>query len=73
MHYNRRMFIEDDKLPQDVVRKKLSDTRDALCCLECGFESAFSSMDKDAIGRPFTQWSCTTAMSIGISPLSADY
>jgi hypothetical protein len=46
------MFIEDDKLPQDVVRKKLSDTRDALCCLECGFESAFSSMDKDAIGRP---------------------
>jgi hypothetical protein len=35
------MFIDDDKLPEDVVRKKYSDTRDALCCLNCGFESDF--------------------------------
>jgi hypothetical protein len=25
------MFIEDDKLPQDVVRKAYGDTRHALC------------------------------------------
>jgi hypothetical protein len=46
------MFIEDDKLPDDVVRKKHSDTRHALCCLDCGFESEFNSTVQDAIGRP---------------------
>ena len=30
---NRLMFVEDARLPQDVVRKQYSDTRDALCCL----------------------------------------
>jgi hypothetical protein len=32
------MFIEDSKLPDDVVRKHYSEGRDALCCLECGLE-----------------------------------
>ena len=46
------MFIEDDKLPDDVVRKKNSDTRHALCCLECGFELEFNPTVQGAIGRP---------------------
>jgi hypothetical protein len=46
------MFIEDDKLPDDVVRKKHSDTRHTLCCLECGFESEFNPTVQGAIGRP---------------------
>jgi hypothetical protein len=50
--YNRLMFIEDDKLPDDVVRKKHSDIRHALCCLDCGFESEFNPTVQGAIGRP---------------------
>jgi hypothetical protein len=50
--YNERMFIEDDKLPLDAVRKRYSDTSHALCCLECGLESEFNPTVKDAIGRP---------------------
>jgi hypothetical protein len=46
------MFIEDDKLPGDVVRKKYSDTRHALCCLECGFEWEFDPTAPGSIGRP---------------------
>jgi hypothetical protein len=46
------MFIEDDKLPDDVVRKKYSDTRHALCCLDCGFEWEFDPMVQGSIGRP---------------------
>jgi hypothetical protein len=46
------MFIADDKLPEDVVRKKYSDTRDALCCLNCGFESDFDPTVQGSIGRP---------------------
>ena len=50
--YNRLMFVEDAKLPQDVARKKYSDTRDALCCLNCGFEWDFDPTVQDSIGRP---------------------
>jgi hypothetical protein len=46
------MFITDEKLPDDVVRKRYSDTRDALCCLDCGLEWDFDPTAKDAIGRP---------------------
>ncbi len=35
-------FIEDDKLPTDVVRKEYSESRHALCCLSCGYESQFT-------------------------------
>jgi hypothetical protein len=50
--YNRLMFVEDAKLPEDVVRKKYSDTRDALCCLNCGFEWDFDPTVQNSIGRP---------------------
>lgn len=46
------MFIEDDKLPQDVCRKAYADTRHALCCLECGFESSFDPRAEGSIGPP---------------------
>jgi hypothetical protein len=46
------MFIEDDKLPDDVVRKQYSETRHALCCLECGYEAEFDPSAQGAIGRP---------------------
>jgi len=46
------MFIEDDKLPDDVGRKKHSDSRHALCCLDCGFEWEFNPTAQGAIGRP---------------------
>ena len=46
------MFIEDDKLPQDVVRKNYSDSRHALCCLECGYEADFDPSLAGSIGRP---------------------
>jgi hypothetical protein len=35
------MFIEDDKLPLDVLRKSYGDSHHALCCLECGYEAEF--------------------------------
>jgi hypothetical protein len=50
--YNRLVFVEDAKLPQDVVRKQYSDTQDALCCLNCGFEWDFDPTVQDSIGRP---------------------
>lgn len=46
------MFVEDAKLPQDVARGKYSDARDALCCLNCGFEWDFDPTVQDSIGRP---------------------
>jgi hypothetical protein len=46
------MFVEDAKLPQDIVRKQYSDTRDALCFLNCGFEWDFDPTVQDSIGRP---------------------
>jgi hypothetical protein len=45
-------FIEDDKLPIDVVRKEYSESRHALCCLNCGFESEFAPHLPDSIGKP---------------------
>jgi hypothetical protein len=30
------MFIQDDKLPDDVVRQRHSNRRHALCCLNRG-------------------------------------
>ena len=45
------MFVEDAKLPQHVVRKKYSETQDALCCLNCGFEWDFDPTVRDSIGR----------------------
>jgi hypothetical protein len=44
-------FIEDDKLPADVVRKEYSESRHALCCLNCGFESEFAPHLPDSIGK----------------------
>ncbi len=32
------MFMTDDKLPEDVVRREYAETKHALCCLSCGFE-----------------------------------
>jgi hypothetical protein len=46
------MFSEDDKLPDDVVRKRYSDTRHALSCLNCDLESEFDPTMKASIGRP---------------------
>jgi hypothetical protein len=45
-------FIEDDKLPLDVVRKGYSEAEHALCCLECGFEYPFDSRQPHAISKP---------------------
>jgi hypothetical protein len=45
-------FIEDDKLPIDVVRKEYSESRHALCCVNCGFESEFIPNLPDSIGKP---------------------
>jgi len=35
-----------------VVRKRYSDTRHALCCLECGYEAGFDPSVQGSIGRP---------------------
>jgi hypothetical protein len=45
-------FIEDDKLPIDVVRKEYSESRHALCCLNCRFETEFAPHLPDSIGKP---------------------
>lgn len=45
-------FIEDDKLPTDVVRKEYSESLHALCCLNCGFESEFAPQLPESIGKP---------------------
>jgi hypothetical protein len=46
------MFVEDDKLPDDVVRKAYSVNRHALCCLDCGYESSFHPSSPGSIGPP---------------------
>jgi hypothetical protein len=46
------MFVEDDKLPEDVVRKAYAANRHALCCLDCGFESSFDPLRPGSIGPP---------------------
>lgn len=46
------MFMEDDKLPLDVVRKSYSESHHALCCLECGYEAEFDPSVAGSIGRP---------------------
>jgi hypothetical protein len=46
------VFLEDDQLPADVVQKKYSERRHALCCLECGFEFSFDPTVKDSIETP---------------------
>jgi hypothetical protein len=51
--YSVRMrFIEDEKLPTDVVREEHSDSCHALCCLECGYEALFDPRIPGDIGRP---------------------
>jgi len=45
-------FIEDDKLPTDLIRKEYSESRHALCCLNCGFESEFTPQPPESIGNP---------------------
>jgi hypothetical protein len=45
-------FIEDDKLPTDVVRIEYSDSRHALGCVECGLEVEFDPRIPGAIGKP---------------------
>jgi hypothetical protein len=49
---SRMRFIEDDKLPTDVVRKEYSESRHALCCLDSGFESEFAPHLPESIGKP---------------------
>ena len=44
-------FVEADKLPVGVVRKEYTDSRHALCCLECGFESDFGPQKPESIGK----------------------
>lgn len=46
------MFIADEKLPDDVLRKEYSPSIHALCCLDCGFESTFNPNTREAIGPP---------------------
>ena len=48
------MFIEDDKLPLDVLRKSYGDSHHALSCLECGYETEFDPSMAGSIGRPLT-------------------
>ena len=60
-------FIEDDKLPLDVVRKTYSDSRHALCCLECGFESSFDPRMQGAIG-PCSRFINTNARKMRSRP-----
>jgi hypothetical protein len=48
------MFIDDDKLPLDVLRKSYGDSHHALCCLECGYEAEFDPYVAGSIGRPLT-------------------
>ena len=40
------MFITDDKVPDDVVRRQYAETKHALFCLNCGFEYGFGSIGK---------------------------
>ena len=44
-------FIEDDKLPIDVVRKEYSESCHAFSCQNRGFESEFTPDLSDSIGN----------------------
>jgi hypothetical protein len=46
------MFMTDDKLPDDVVRRQYAETKHALCCLNCGFEYGFDPTQPGSIGKP---------------------
>jgi hypothetical protein len=46
------VFITDDKLPDDVVRRQYAETKHALCCLNCGFEYGFDPTQPHSIGKP---------------------
>jgi hypothetical protein len=46
------MYVTDDKLPDDVLRKAYDETRHALCCSECNSESFFDPRWPQAIGKP---------------------
>jgi hypothetical protein len=46
------MFITDDKLPDDVLRRQYSETKHAFCCLNCGLECGFDPTQRGSIGKP---------------------
>jgi hypothetical protein len=46
------MFIDDNKLPLDVLRKNYSDSHHAPCCLECGYEADFNPSRAGSVGQP---------------------
>jgi hypothetical protein len=47
-----QIFITDDKLPDDVVRKQYAETKHAICCLNCGSEYGFDPTQPGSIGKP---------------------
>ena len=49
---NPKLLIEDDKLPDDMVRNKSSDMRHALSCLECDFKCELDPTVPGSIGGP---------------------
>ena len=62
------MFITDDKLPDDVVRRRYAETKHALCCLNCGFEHGFNPTQPGSIGKPLwalLEHECRSAESCG--------
>ena len=46
------MFITDDKLPDDVVRRQYAETKHAPFCLNCGFEYGFDPTQLGSIDKP---------------------
>ena len=46
------MYFQDDKLPDDVLRKAYSNDRHSLCCMECNYEPFFDSTVPRLIGKP---------------------
>lgn len=49
---NAMRFVQDDKLPDNVLRKAYDEARHALCCSGCNFESFFDPRTPQAIGKP---------------------
>ena len=47
------MYVRDDKLSDDVLRKAYSVERDSLCCLGCNFEAFFDPTIPCSLGKPF--------------------
>jgi hypothetical protein len=45
-------FVDDNKLPTDVVRIEYGPERHALGCVECGLEEDFDPRVPGAIGKP---------------------